>query len=126
MRRTVLNDQCRNRLYPILSMVSFSGKFYFSATKPSTEQWHEHLGHPSFKVIRRVLSDNCLPFHYVINSNRRHGSETCTKTIVSDLEKNERRPHHQGVELARWRVKRRQPVFQRILVKLISEMCPLL
>jgi hypothetical protein len=35
-------------------------------------------------------------------------------------------PHHQGAELARWRVKRRCPSFWCILVKLISEKCLLL
>jgi hypothetical protein len=41
-------------------------------------------------------------------------------------EKNETRLHHRRAELAQWRVKMRRSAFWCVLVKLISETCPLL
>jgi hypothetical protein len=58
----VLHKLCRNGLYPIPSLVSPCGKMCFSSIKVSKEQWHDHLGHLSFKVVSRVLRDNKLPF----------------------------------------------------------------
>jgi hypothetical protein len=61
-RHTVLHDKCRNRLYSIPSPTSSSGKLCYSVTKPSTEQCHYHLGHPSFKTFTRILRTYDLPF----------------------------------------------------------------
>jgi hypothetical protein len=37
--------------------------------------------------LMAIVTAEAAGGHYVRNSNRRHGSETRTKTIVSDLEK---------------------------------------
>lgn len=34
----------------------------FVITKPSTERWHSHLGHPAFSIVSHVLKNNDLSF----------------------------------------------------------------
>jgi hypothetical protein len=61
-----------------------SNKLCFSAIKPSTEQWHVWLGHPSFKIVGRVLSSNNLPFMSNKNSVS-HVCDACQQTKSHQL-----------------------------------------
>ena len=54
-RRTILRGRCRDGLYPL------SSKQAFGINKPSTTRWHSRLGHPSYEIVQRVLSQNKLP-----------------------------------------------------------------
>jgi hypothetical protein len=62
MRCTLLHEQCRDGLYPIPMVAPSPHKMCFSTTRPSTLLWHDRLGHPSFKIISRVLCNHELPF----------------------------------------------------------------
>jgi hypothetical protein len=59
-RRTLLHDRCEVGLYPIPTTVSPSGKACLSIIKPSTLQWHDRLGHASYKIVSRVLLCSCV------------------------------------------------------------------
>jgi hypothetical protein len=74
-RCTLLHDRCRNGLYPIPSLELPSGKMCLSAIKPSSEQWNVRFGHPSFKVVSRVLHTHNLSF--VSNKNEAHVCDAC-------------------------------------------------
>jgi hypothetical protein len=54
-RQTLLHEPCKNGLYPIPSLDSTPHEQCLNVTKPSTEKWHSRLGHPSFKIVSRVL-----------------------------------------------------------------------
>jgi hypothetical protein len=75
----------------------------------------------------KVGENICKPSrnHYIGNSNRRHRSETCAKAIISDLEKWDV-PISARIKTGFVEGKKRRSTFQRISIKLISEMCPLL
>jgi histone deacetylase 1/2 len=60
-KKILLKGRCTGGLYPLVSSTS-SNKRDLSATKPSATRWHDHLGHPSFKVVQRVLRSFNLPF----------------------------------------------------------------
>jgi hypothetical protein len=83
MRHAILHDRCRNGLYPIPSLESSSIKSCFSTTKISKDQWHGRLGHPSFKVVSRVLHDNNLPF--VSGNTVSHVCDTCQQVKSHQL-----------------------------------------
>jgi hypothetical protein len=83
MKHAVLHSRCRNGLYPIPSLESSSIKSCFSTTKISKDQWHGRLGHPSFKVVSRVLHDNNLPF--VPGNTVSHVCDTCQQTKSHQL-----------------------------------------
>jgi hypothetical protein len=74
-RRTLLHGPCKNGLYPIPSLDSTPHKQCLNVTKPSTEQWHSRLGHPSFKIVSRVLRDHELSS--VSNKNVTHVCDAC-------------------------------------------------
>jgi hypothetical protein len=57
-RKPLLRGWCHNGLYP-LTLKSL--KLVFGAFKPSLERWHSRLGHPSFPIIKRVVSSFGLP-----------------------------------------------------------------
>jgi hypothetical protein len=82
-RRTLLHDRCRNGLYPIPSLELPSGKTCLSAIKPSSEQWHFRLGHPSFKVASRVLRAHNLPV--VSNKSDAHICDACQQAKSHQL-----------------------------------------
>jgi hypothetical protein len=74
MRCTLLHGKCKNGMHPIPSMESSSpSKLCLSAIKSSTERWHGQLGHPSFKIVGRVLSSNNLH----VESNKNSVSHVC-------------------------------------------------
>jgi hypothetical protein len=83
MRRTVLHGRCSNRLYPIPSLESSSIKLCFSTTKISKDEWHGRLGHPSFKVVNRVLHNNNLPF--MSGNNASNVCDACQHTKSHQL-----------------------------------------
>jgi histone deacetylase 1/2 len=61
-RKLLLQGRCRGGLYPLPSSHSTSmNKQAHSVVKPSTARWHHRLGHPSFAVVNRVISQNNLP-----------------------------------------------------------------
>jgi hypothetical protein len=62
MSRTVLHGRCMGGLYPFPSLEQSTTKCVLSAIKPSINQWHEHLGHSSMVVVKRVLDENKLAF----------------------------------------------------------------
>jgi hypothetical protein len=66
---------CKNGLYPIPSLDSTPHKQCLNVTKSSMKQWHSRLGHPSFKIVSRVLRDHELPS--VSNRNVTHVCDAC-------------------------------------------------
>jgi hypothetical protein len=60
-RKVLLQSRCRGGLYPWPSLESSSSKCVLLATKPSVIRWHDRLGHPSMRVIDRVVRENNLP-----------------------------------------------------------------
>jgi hypothetical protein len=73
MRCTLLHEQCRDGLYPIPMVAPSPHKMCFSTTRPSTLLWHGGLGHPSFKIVSRVLRNHELPFV----SNKAYEAHVC-------------------------------------------------
>jgi histone deacetylase 1/2 len=65
-KKTLLRGRCRGGLYP-LQHTSDSRKQVLSAVKPSSSRWHSRLGHPSFEIVRRVISKHNLPCCSEIN-----------------------------------------------------------
>jgi hypothetical protein len=59
-RSILLRGRCRDGMYPIPA--SSPIKFSFGVNKPSLTRWHDHLGHPAFQVVQRVLREFDLPF----------------------------------------------------------------
>ena len=53
----------RNGFYPFTASSSTTGNhLFFAATiKASSEVWHQRLGHPSFKVLNKIVSTSSLP-----------------------------------------------------------------
>jgi hypothetical protein len=51
--------------------------------KPSLEQWHVRLGHPSFKVVNHVLRTHNLPF--VSNKSDAHVCDACQQAKSHQL-----------------------------------------
>jgi hypothetical protein len=72
-RHTFLHNRCENGLYPIPVTMPSSGKMCFYVLKPSTLQWHDRLGHPSFKIVSKGLHTNDLPSV----SNKQLSSHVC-------------------------------------------------
>uniref|UniRef100_A0A8R7QX45 GAG-pre-integrase domain-containing protein n=1 Tax=Triticum urartu TaxID=4572 RepID=A0A8R7QX45_TRIUA len=69
-RRVILRGRCEGGLYPITSSSSSSesNKQAWSVTKPSSEKWHQRLGHPSSVIVQHVIRKNKLPFVSSIES----------------------------------------------------------
>lgn len=62
-RILLLHGRCENGLYPIsLESVILSKTVLLAAAKPTVEQWHERLGHPSIAILHQVLECNKLSF----------------------------------------------------------------
>ena len=61
-KRVLLEGRCTKGLYPLVSSSSSTNKQVLSVTKPSATRWHDRLGHPSFKIVQRILRDFNLPF----------------------------------------------------------------
>jgi histone deacetylase 1/2 len=55
-KKTLLEGRCKGGLYPLPE----SCKEALSAARPSVARWHSRLGHPSFPIVNRVVSDNNL------------------------------------------------------------------
>jgi hypothetical protein len=60
-RKVLLQGKCRGCLYPWLILECTTSKCVFLATKPSVIRWHDRLGHPSMRVIDRIVRENKLP-----------------------------------------------------------------
>lgn len=62
-RTPILRGRCRSGLYPLPTNKSSdpSCKQAFGVVKPSLSRWHSRLGHPSFAIVDRVISQNKLP-----------------------------------------------------------------
>jgi hypothetical protein len=54
-KKVLLKGRCYRGLYPLVSSSSSRNKQVLSATKPSATRWHDRLGHPSFKIVHRIL-----------------------------------------------------------------------
>jgi histone deacetylase 1/2 len=65
-KKVLLRGKCRGGLYP-LQHTSDPRKQALSITKPSTSRWHSRLGHPSFEVVRRVISEHNLSCSSEVN-----------------------------------------------------------
>jgi hypothetical protein len=57
----LLCGPCRGGLYPLPQLSSLVHKFILSTIKPSSSQWHCHLGHPSHEIVLCILRDNNIP-----------------------------------------------------------------
>jgi hypothetical protein len=62
-KKIIHRGRCVGGLYPLISSMesSSSKKHAFVATKPSQSRWHSRLGHPSFVIVRHIVSKNKLP-----------------------------------------------------------------
>jgi histone deacetylase 1/2 len=61
-KKVLLKGRCYRGLYPLVSSSSSRNKQVLSATKPSATRWHDRLGHPSFKIVHRILRKFELPY----------------------------------------------------------------
>jgi hypothetical protein len=64
-KKTLLEGRCEGGPYPLKphpQNQSPPNKQAFSAIKPSTSLWHNHLGHASSPVVQKVLSRHKLLF----------------------------------------------------------------
>jgi hypothetical protein len=59
-RSVLLRGRCRDGMYPIPA--SSHVKFSFGVNKSSLTRWRDHLGHPAFQVVQKVLREFDLPF----------------------------------------------------------------
>jgi hypothetical protein len=59
-RKVLLQGRCRGGIYPWSSLECSSSKCVFLAAKPSVIRWHDRLGHPSMRVIDRIVRENKL------------------------------------------------------------------
>jgi histone deacetylase 1/2 len=62
-KKIIHRGRCVGGLYPLISSLesSSSQKHAFVATTPSQSRWHNHLGHPSFAIVRNIVNKNKLP-----------------------------------------------------------------
>jgi hypothetical protein len=67
-RKVLLQGRYRGGIYPWSSLECSSSKCVFLATKPSVIRWHDRLGHPSMRVIDRIVRENKLPCSSIIRS----------------------------------------------------------
>jgi hypothetical protein len=74
-KNTILKGRCRNGLYPLPSAPPI--KQAFGVVKPSLEQWHSCLGHPSSPIVSRVISSNNLPC--LLESSKELVCDACQK-----------------------------------------------
>jgi hypothetical protein len=65
-KKTLLHGRCKGGLYP-LQHPSDPRKQVISVVKPSSSRWHSRLGHPSFEIVRRVISEHNLPCSSEVN-----------------------------------------------------------
>jgi histone deacetylase 1/2 len=55
-KKTLLEGRCKGGLYPLPE----SNKEALSAIRPSLSRWHSRLGHPSFPIVHKIISENKL------------------------------------------------------------------
>jgi hypothetical protein len=62
-KKIIHRGRCVGGLYPLISSLesTSSQKHAFVATTPSQSRWHSRLGHPSFVIVRHIVSKNKLP-----------------------------------------------------------------
>lgn len=62
-KQTLHQGRCQGGLYPLAAHPprSSSPKQMLGINKPSTSRWHSRLGHPSFPIVKQVVSTNNLP-----------------------------------------------------------------
>jgi hypothetical protein len=63
-----LGGPCRRGMYPLLSTPA-SSKKVCGVNKVSLDRWHHRLGHPSFRIVERILRDHKLPCSFDLNKD---------------------------------------------------------
>ncbi|KAJ0962959.1 hypothetical protein J5N97_028081 [Dioscorea zingiberensis] len=61
-KKSLLHGRCEGGLYPITPAHIAQLKTALISEKPSQDQWHRRLGHPSHSVVQTVLHSHKLPF----------------------------------------------------------------
>jgi hypothetical protein len=79
-KRTLFEGRCKNGLYPIPSTHL---KKALGATRSSPNLWHYRLGHPSFEIVKKVVSSNNLPF--LVESNKGSVCDACQQAKSHQL-----------------------------------------
>ena len=59
-KQILYRGRCVDGLYPLIPKVSRFNKQVCSAIRLSLERWHARLGHPSFSIVKQILSKNNL------------------------------------------------------------------
>jgi hypothetical protein len=72
-KKVLLRERCNGGLYHFES-TSLS-KQVFRATKCSTSQWHDRLGHPSLPIVHQIFRKDKLPF--ISDSNKQTVCDVC-------------------------------------------------
>ena len=80
--KVLLRAKSRGGLYPLPCKPSIHGRHVLGVSRPSSSRWHRCLGHPSFRVVSQILTENNLPF-----SNKSHESvcDACQKAKSHQL-----------------------------------------
>lgn len=65
MRRSLYLSRCESGLYPLVPNNPTPEKEALSASKPTPEIWHSHLGHPSYSTVQQVLRSYMI-FHVLV------------------------------------------------------------
>ena len=84
-RETLLQGPCENGVYP-LPKISSSHPIAMVHERTSINGWHQRLGHPSSKVVARMITSFSLPISS--NSSNSHNCDSCS------INKSHRLPFH--------------------------------
>jgi hypothetical protein len=81
-RSTLLKGSCQKGMYPLPSTPA-SSKQALGVNKVPLERWHHRLGHPSFRIVERVLRDHKLPCSF--DSNKDVVCDVCQRDTSRQL-----------------------------------------
>jgi histone deacetylase 1/2 len=81
-RSTLLKGSCQRGMY-LLPSAPASSKQALGVNKVPLERWHHRLGHPSFRIVERVLRDHKLPCSF--DSNKDVVCDACQRAKSHQL-----------------------------------------
>jgi histone deacetylase 1/2 len=75
MRSTLLRGPCRRGMYPLPSTPASSSKQACGVNKVPFDRWHRRLGHPSSRIVEKVIRNHKFPC--VFDSNKDDVCDAC-------------------------------------------------
>jgi histone deacetylase 1/2 len=77
MRSTLLRGPCRRGMYPLPSTPASSSKQACGVNKVPFDRWHRRLGHPSSRIVEKVIRNHKL--QCVFGSNKDAVCDACQR-----------------------------------------------